>query len=392
MKKYLLIIIFNLLAGGVMGQNRYQNILNRMESQSSTYGVLKQQLQARQAEVGAGSFLTDPEVEFGYYWGKPTDIGHRWDLAVTQSFEFPTVYAHKSRIRELQTASATSDFRRQRMNLLLEAQQLCADLVYYNAVVALYTRCFSNTDEIASVYQTRMASGDCNILDYTRVQMYLAETRNKLNLASSERDMLLNELRELTGDSTLHFEQSDFDPVQLPLNFDAWYASAEQNSPVLQYLRGQVDIANSRVKLSQAQGLPHFSAGYASENVTGETFRGIAIGMSLPLWNNRGQVHHAQAESSASQMALNNACQRFYRHLQGLYDKTATLVQNESTMKSTFSAYNSNTLLRKAFDAGEISLEQYLLEIDFYNDTELSLLDAQRELEHTVLELYSVQL
>ncbi|MCQ2300754.1 MAG: TolC family protein [Bacteroidales bacterium] len=389
MKRISSIILFLLAAYAGMAQMRYTQVLVQLENESPLFAALHQQLEAQQLAAKAGSLLDNPEVEFALFRGTPGEVGNRWDLGVTQQFDFPTAYKHKARIRRLAAAGAEIDYRVRRQELIMEAQLLCADIVYYNALVENYTRCAATADSLALLYQKRFENGDCNIIDFNRVQMESSEAQNKLALAIAERDMLLGELQVLNGGQNVSFNQTSYEPVALPSSFESWYREMEQSNPALAQLESQLNISQSEYSLARSESLPSFSVGYASENTTGEVFRGAKVGMTLPLWKNRGQVKKSMAEQHVAEVELSNARLSYYNHLRGLYNKVSALKKNVDRLNLTFSNHGSTALLQKAFAASEISLEEYLLGIDFYNDAAVSLLEAQHELEQAVIELYT---
>lgn len=388
MKKTTLIILLS-LSFATMGQElpvRYRAIVDKVATGAMVEECHRRSLSAV-AESFADPLFADPEVEGGYYWGSPTEVGRRWDLSVSQEFSFPTVYKHRADIRRLQKESVLKDFQSQRFAFCREAQDLCADLVCSNALVKLRERCVDNLSAIAEVYERRMAAGDCSILDFNRVKMELADAQNHLEMSRAERDMLLVELRVLCSDESLTFETDSYDEVVLPTDFASWFDYCRSVSPTLQSLSNQAAVDSVRLRLAQTERLPRMAVGYASENVVGETFRGATLGLSIPLWNNKGRASQARFEWEASQYAAATAEMRYRNHLQGVWNKAVALRGSERRMAENMASCNSMELLRKALDAGEITLERYLQEANFYNDAEQSLFEVRRELEHAVLEL-----
>ena len=78
--------------------------------------------------------------------------------------------------------------------------------------------------------------------------------------------------------------------------------------------------------------------------------------------------------------------------MKNLYLLSATLIQNADKLNSTLSKHNSEKLLQKALDAGEISLLEYLLEINFFQDAAINALAAQRDAKIALAELYIMEL
>lgn len=390
MKKFSFLILFSFLAIVSMAQIRYQRVLLQLENQSPLFSALHQKMEAEQKAVNAGALIENPEMEVGYLFGNPDVTGNRIDFSVSQSFEFPTVYSHKKRIREIETHQAQISYRQQRLELLMAAQHLCADIVYQNLRVGLFSRCAANADTLADLYARRFETGDCNILDYNRVQIERAEAQNNLRMAIIERDLLLNQLQVLNGGQPIDFDQQSFDPVNLPVNFNSWYDEFDRSYPELDQMRSEIEKGQSEINMTKAANLPNFSLGYASESVPGEPFRGPVVGLTLPLWQNKGQVNRAKAAHQVASVQLENAQSRFRNEQWGRYNKILAMSQNVAQMRQLIDNHNSVELLRKSFESGEISLEHYLLELDFYFDAEQNVIDAQREIEHSAIDFFSL--
>jgi outer membrane protein, heavy metal efflux system len=193
--------------------------------------------------------------------------------SVIQSFDFPTAYGYRSKIAGLENANIELIYKSERITLLVRARQVSTDLVYYNALLKEYSGRLMNARRIAETWKIRFDEGDVGILEYNKAQLNLATLSNEINRIEAERSSLLTELKALNGGKEIVFTESEFSYEPLPPDFDEWYGLAELKSPVLQYLRGQIEVGQHQVKLSKALGLPGISAGYMSENVGSEKFR-----------------------------------------------------------------------------------------------------------------------
>ena len=126
--------------------------------------------------------------------------------------------------------------------------------------------------------------------------------------------------------------------------------------------------------------------------MVGDTYRGFALQATLPLWRQKGTIKKSRLAETAAQAEYDNEYALQYNHLKGLYRKAVALQQNLKHLQQTFDTFNSEDLLLKAFEAGEISLEDYLRQVEFYHDSEISILEIAHELEQTVLQLESYNL
>src|SRR5574344_556345 len=125
--KAFIFIIFYIASFVAVVKDRYATVLQRIETNNNTLAALREQTEAQKIENRTGIYISNPEVEFNYLWGNPAAIGRRTDLAVTQSFDFPTAYGHRRNIGDLQSRNADLAYKAERTRLLLQAKQTCID-------------------------------------------------------------------------------------------------------------------------------------------------------------------------------------------------------------------------------------------------------------------------
>ncbi len=389
-----LIISILLISAGLTAtaQSGYETVLQQIEANSSALNALRDQMEAQKLGNRTGIYLANPEVEFHYLWGNPNLMGNRTDITVKQSFDFPTAYGHRGKIADLQNANAELAFKAERINVLLSAKQACIDLVYYNALAKEYAVRLQNAERIAATYKAKLNKGDANILENNKAQLNLTTVQTEAARIEAERTALLTQLKSLNGGKDIAFPDNVYPANVLPTNFDDWYATAETKSPILQYVSGQIAIGNQQVKLNRAMGLPKFSAGYMSEKLVGEHFQGVTVGVSVPLWENKNRVKEAKAQVRAAESTLEDNKVQFYNRLQSLHLKASAMQQSAQKVRQSLSTNSNEPLLKKALDAGEISLLNYLLEIEYYYDAMNKVLEAERDYELAVAELSAVEL
>ena len=377
-------------SNAIVAQNRYQSILDSIGRNSLTFKALTDKYYADSMAAHVGSLVENPELKFGYNWTTDRGVKPTMSLNLSQDIDFPLIFVSQSAIRNLQSHAAALNMNLNQTLLLLEVQHLCAELVYSNAVVSLYERCVENAIVVAKIYKKKIEAGDGNVLDYNRVALDLAESQNKLNVAIAERDVLLTSLRMLNGGKDIAFVQNSYDEVSLAMNFEEWFKRAEEHSPALRCIMNEMDIAQNEVKLARRMWGPELKLGVSGGILQGPdkaASRGVSVGFVLPLWENARAVRTAKVKTIAVQSQLDDARMKLYNQLKALYNKSVALKQNADNLKQAFATYNSVPLLRKALEAGELSLEYYLISIEFYYDAELSIFESQRRLESAILDL-----
>lgn len=379
-------------SGSLSAQPHYAQVLKDVEANNPVLLAAQKRAEAQQTAAHVGMLLPNPEVEAAYYWGDPASVGIRWDLGISQSFEMPSVMVRRARLRNLQEQAADLDYKVIRNATLLEAQLTCADMIYYKALGMIYSRRCQAAVRIAELYQRRYAAGDCSILDYNRAQMNLADVQNRAAEIDLQSDLAVHDLHRLVGVENYPFRQSEYEEVTVESSFESWYEQLEMQNPSLRLLDNQAEAARCQLQLSRAQWLPEMSVGYASENIVGETFRGVKVGLSIPIWSQQRAVKASRLAEVAATEELASQRAVWFSKLRCMFHRHETLLRNVGSLKETFQRCNSIDLLDKALEAGEISLEQYLLEADYYYSIEMQIWDVTHELEQLHLHLYSITL
>lgn len=389
----IIITMLVLFAGITLNaQNNINPVLSSIEENNTTLKALREQVEADKLQNKTGIFLDDPEVGFNYLWGNPSNTGNRTDFSVSQTFDIPTITGMKSRLANGRNNLVEWQYKADRMNILLEAKQYCIELIYYNSLLKeLYLR-LEHAETIAKGYKDRMDRGDVSILEYNKVNLNLSTIQGEISQMEVERDALLAQLKRLNGGIDVVFNDADYGSRELPLNFNDWYVQAEDKNPVLTYVRNEIEVSQKQVSLSKAMNLPKFTAGYMSEKVVGQRYQGVSLGISIPLWSNKNQVKQAKASVAAAQSREADTKQQFFSQLQIQYSKAMGLKTTADKYRKSLANLNNTILLKKALDAGEISLLDYMVEMGLYYDNVNQTLAAERDYQLAFAELAAVEL
>jgi outer membrane protein TolC len=373
-------------------QTTVSSVLASVEENNTTLKALREAAEAQKLENKTGIFLDNPEIGFNYLWGDPTAIGNRTDFSATQSFDIPTITGMKSRVADGKNKLADWQYKAGRMDILLEAKQYCIELVYYNALKNELDVRLQHAATIAAGYKERLDRGDASLIEYNKVNLNLSTVQGEISRIEVEQSALLSQLKRLNGGIDVTLADTQFSEGELPLHFDDWYIQAEAKNPVLAYIRQEIEVGKKQVSVSKAMGLPSFSAGYMSEKVVGQRYQGITLGISIPLWENKNRVKQAKAAVKAAESKQADSQQQFYSQLQTLYKRASGLKATAEAYRKSLDTVNNTDLLKKALDAGEISLLEYIVEIGLYYDTVTQALEAEKEYQLAAAELAAVEL
>ena len=201
----------------------------------------------------------------------------------------------------------------------------------------------------------------------------------------------MSELQGLNGGIFIEFTDRVYQLLTIADDFEQWYIQAEQNNPVLQWLKQEVTINQKNERLNTALGLPKFQAGYMSEDVVGQQFQGVTIGLSIPLFENKNAVKYAKAKTIAVQSAEADTRLQFYNNLKALHTKAVSQQNSLNDYRTNLQLFDNSPLLQKALDLGELSLAEYIFELSIYYESFDKLLELERDLNMTIVELNKYQ-
>ena len=350
----------------VQAQDSFQEVLSQIESNNTTLKALQEQTKADKIGNKTTLNLANPEVEVGYLWGSPSGEGVRKDFNVSQSFDFPTAYGYRSQVVTGMNVQADLAYRQQAKEIVLQARVFCVELVYQTKRYTELKERVKLAKELSEAYQTRFDKGDINIIEYNKTKLNLLNSEKAMQITEVEMTTLRAELQRLNGGEPLLGLVSNYSSYSLPLSFDQWFNQAKMNNPALESATKEIDISRKQEKLTKALNLPKITAGYMSERLLGTTHQGITLGISIPLWEGRNTLKHQKAQTIALEVQQKDSELQFYNTLKNEYSRASTLLCLLGDYDEILNTSNNQSLLKKAFEKGQLSLINYLLELSTY--------------------------
>jgi len=391
-KLLLVICICAVTSFAATAQTSTETILRQIEANNPQLKAAAAEADAEKIENRSRALLENPEFEFNYLWGAD-GIGNRRDFRVTQAFDVATLTGMKSRQVAGQNEMSTLKYKSERLNVLLEAKQACIDLIYYNALKAELSTHLEQAQTLVTSFEKRLKAGGANVLDLNKAKVHLTTVRGQISQVEVERQTLMATLKSLNGGQDVALEDCDYGLAEnLPADFDSWYESASQKNPVLEYVRQEVTLGQKQLSIDKTAWVPELTVGYMSELTTADKFRGVTVGVNIPLWSNANKVKQSRAKIAAAESRKVAAEQQFYFDLLAQYNRAASLKANSELMRASLSETDSRDYLLTAQSKGEISMIEYLVETDQYYEALEQTLTAERDYHQALAQLNAVEL
>lgn len=387
--RYLIIFLINILASSLtlMSQNTIDDVVSEIAKNNTSLIALQKSIDTEKLSNKTGMSLPNPEIGFNHLWGDPSAIGTRNDFSISQSFDFPTAYGYKRKIANLRNRQADLQYIVQQKNIILETRNNCIELLYFNALQTEMEKRLQHAKILTKAYQTMFDTGETNILELNKTKLNHTSMKNDLSGVRLEIASILSELIRLNGGKSISFSTNVFPQISIPENFDEWYRLHSENIPILRFVNQEIEISSKQEKLSKALNLPKFSAGYMSEKVVSEQFQGITLGISIPIWENKNTIKTAKAKTQANTAKAEDVKIQLYNQIKALHSRAVSLQRTSIDYHQALLSLNNTSLLQKALDNGELSLIEYLLEIQFYYETVNKSLEIDKQLHQTVAKL-----
>lgn len=384
--KPIIYILLSVLALSAHAQSSFDNVLKEIEMNNTTLKAYREKANADKIGNKTGINMANPEVEFGYLWGSPSGEGNRVDLNVTQSFDFPTAYRYKTQLSDGKNQQVDMIYDQQKVEILQQARLICVELVYQTKMNKILSNRLKQARELSDAYQKSFDQGNIDVLERNKTKLNLLNAEKALQINEVDLNLSKSELQRLNGglDITEFSRYSDF---TFPLNFIEWFAIVKANNPSLRVAQQEVALSRKQEQLTRALNLPKITAGYASERVSGTTFQGVSVGVSIPLWEGKNTVKHQKAQTVALQMQHEDSELQFRNTLKNQYDKAKKLSLLLKEYEDALSVTSSQDLLKIALDKGQLSLINYLLELSVYYETVDKYLETERDYQLAVAEL-----
>ncbi len=367
------------------------SVLVNVDKNNKTIIANTKYWEAKKLKYQTGLTPYNPKVDYDYLIGSPANAGNQTEFAITQTFDFPTVYARKKQLSNEQLKQAEFQINAYRQEVLLEAKLICIELIYRNKLMTELTIRKQNTEKWLSAFERRLEKGEGNIMDVNKAKLQLIEINASIQENISISNQRNQKLTELNGG--IHIQFSDTTYLLLYISdFETLEKEIEAKDPVRKYLEQEKVIGQNEVAVSKSLTLPKIDIGYRYQTILGQQFNGVHLGLTIPLWENKNIVKAQQAELIMNEANLQAHILDHYYDIKQKYERMTNLRIILDEYHALFSSLNNVELLDKSLALGHISTIEYFMEMTYYYDALKYNLKTEMEYNKVVAELYKFQL
>lgn len=370
-------------------QNSAEVVLASVEKNNPELQALRKRTESEKYGFKAERMVEAPEIGFDYLWGSPADIGTRKDISVTQSIDIATISGTKGKIAKSESELSDMQFNVRRQEILLQAKLLYINIIYCNAVGAELERRLERSEKVEAVYRDMQVRGETDMIEVNKAHLAYLAQRNALARNKMEAEGFRLELQRLNGGESLEINDLSYARSDmLPADFDTWYKEVADRSPEIRAARQNVKVNEAVARGIKMSSCPTITAGYMAELVKGSNFRGLTLGLSIPLWSARSKTRQANLSCEASRLEVKDVEASEYSALRSLYEKASGLKDLSDELALSLAVSDeAMSMTEKKFNEGEISLMDSIMELSLYYSVVDESLAASKDYDLALAEL-----
>lgn len=375
MKKYISLSLL-LLSVSASGQDIYRQVKEDVRAWNLEILAERATRVAEYMEKKSENNLEDPEVEFGRVWGTNTSE-NKWDLSVTQTFDFPTVYRARQRAAESRRESGELALKAVILEKETEAEELLIELAYCDKSMAIEKEIMNHLETVVALLVKGYENGETTILDVNKAKIEYANACVAYSDTKNRRGEIMIRLRTLTGNHLDSVSGEVPYPVH-ELRAEAFYLEQAVANPLVAQYDALCREALLDRRVAKMRYLPKIAIGYVHEREGAESFDGFKVGLTLPFFSNRHKMEVSRASEDAARAMMQ-------ARLEGIQSEIKTDFQLASDKQWLFekiaAVFNTDHpgLLYKAFRGGELSATAYLNELSYFRQAEADFLVVERD-------------
>ncbi len=373
-------------------QSSVADVLRAVEQNNMELKANERKVAAQRAEDSAENNLPDPTLSYAHLWESGNTDNTTGEFIVSQSFDFPTLYAGRNRLNRSKTALYDKETLKLRQELLLQAKEVCIDIITLRKQQALLRERLTNAEELGKLYNTRLQNGDANIIEINKINLELLNVKTESSLCETALNNKLEELRQLNGGNAINLYADSYDAASLPADFETLKAEVIEYDPTVAVLGSQYEMMGKALSVNKQGWLPKLELGYRRDTDTGLKYNGVVMGVSIPIFENRGKVKAAKAQRANIGYLKENAISAAETELRRNYNEATALNATIAEYDKTLKAQQDIEILKQALYGGEISMIDYFVEATVVYQSKLNCIELESRYQKLLAQIYRSRL
>jgi outer membrane protein TolC len=386
------LLVFLLSCTFLQAQTSIDNALLSIEESNKTLIAAHQFVKAKNLELHTGIYPNNPFVSLDYMIGSPVAGGNQLDFLVTQEFDFPTVYFKNRNLANQKGEILIIQSKELRQSILLDAKITMLELIHLNKNVEIVKIRVATSAALVKNYQQKFEVNQISALQLNKAKIQLLNIQTKLRTILNGISVKTHHLTNLNGGNKLNIADTEYPLNSVIPNFKTLEDSIEAEDPELKILNQQIKINQANLRLNKAKIFPKLELGYHYQSVLGQTFNGAHFGISIPIWERKNTLKAAKAKIELGNIKVEEHKNQHYFEIKQLFEKYQNIKQTTDEYRQILNDLNSEEILNKSLELGEINFITYASEIRYYYEAYDTFLELNKECQIVLAQLFKYKL
>lgn len=361
MNKIVITILITLSYINVSGQS-FENFIEKVRLSHPEIIAAGKLLSSDEALSKTGLTPDDPRINIGYFPGNDAAPGDKITWGISQSFDFPGMYSRIRSLKESNLELAKMEYSLACVYIMSEARTTAIEYISLLEKVEVLEERLETMNRLERAYSILLDKGEASLIDYNKIRIKQVENISELTSTRNRLGLLKTRLDYMSANNSEELLNSDYPLINEPL-MPLFLESLRSSHPAFLLPNLMTQSAKYEIKVSRAGNMPSFEIAYGSEIVSDQTFTGPSLGVSLPLWKNKGRVRKSIADSDYLEKKAESEILYQESTYLAYYRSYQSNKENLSIVEDALKSSDNRELIDKTLEKGEISLREYLIEL-----------------------------
>ncbi len=360
--------------------NEIDQVLREIEQNNKELKAFQSLIESRKFEMKSGNNLPDLQIS-GFYlpFGEHSSSDYS-EFQVSQSFEFPTVYAVRKDLINKQAEQLKLEYEQLRLEILMPVKKYCLELISLAKLLEIEQNRITQARQVYEQVQELFQKEQVGILELNKAKIAWLQDQFKVEQIEGQIRYVSLSLQRLNGGETINFKQSKFTEELAIAPADSIWQELKSQDPHITAIVESEAVAMQQIQLQKNKLLPKLTAGFNYQGVQGNNYSGVYGGISIPIWNGKNKINAAKANFQYQQSNTEVLINKRHSNFLNQYNQYDLMLHTYREYVSTLDGLNNEELLLEAYQLEQISFMDYYRELQFYRQAYDKMLEIEKEL------------
>lgn len=392
-RSFLTLLGLAFLVGSVQAQqSSIDDLLQTIEANNTKLAAFRSYMQEESLQYKSQNKLPNPQAAAYYLPFGEHNSGDYSEFQVSQRFEFPTVYTARGNWIDKQKERLDQEYKKLKQETLLQAKMLALEFIYLQKQRSLVEQRVAQSKKVYHQVETLFDKGQTGILDRNKAKIVWLDQQFALEELKVQEMNVTQELQAMNAGNEVNLGLTAYEStVEIPEKDSLWNERLSRDAQIA-LLEQEKQVAEQRLKVERNQLFPDITAGYNYQGVAGNNYSGFYGGISIPLWGGRSRIKMAESQINYQEQHSTHVITTLKSEFSSQVLRYQLLLKKFREYQSAMGGLNSEMLLQKSYELGEISFMDYYGEVSFYRHAENRMLEIEKELQQLRAELLKYKL